>query len=109
MNDCGTSKIQAVLARAVSDDATPESILKKRGGMHVGRLEGSYAQKKILERLEEAPATTLELHEVSGSMAVATEVSALNKNLLGSGRQVVCKYKGRFAGRKIFEYELVAV
>ena len=77
------------------------------GEMHRGSIEGSKAQSAILARLEKGSATTLELHECSGSMAVSTDVSALNKNLLGSGRQVVCKYKGVFVGRKIFEYTLV--
>lgn len=82
---------------------------EKVGTMHVGRLETCVTLQKILARLERGPATTLELHEVSGSMATSTDVSALNKNLLGTGRQVLCQYKGMFAGRKVFEYSLVGL
>ena len=82
---------------------------EKRGSMHCGSIEGSHAQRTILSQLEIGPATTYQLHHISGSMAVSTDVSALNKNLLGSGRQVMCRYKGMSVGRKIFEYTLVSV
>lgn len=82
---------------------------KVKGKMHKGSIEGSYAQKMILQHLLKGPATTYQLFLASHSMSVATDVSALNANLYGRAH-IECKYTGKnMHKRKIYTYTLVGV
>ena len=76
-------------------------------GMHFGDVDSCPRLKSILGLLMSrglAGATTLEIHEISGSMAPSTDVSAIRHQ----GYVIDCKYERRTdEGKKVYRYALI--
>lgn len=79
----------------------------RKAGMHYGSIDSCPRLKAILGLLMSRGlegATTLELHEISGSMAPSTDVSAIRHQ----GYNIESKYERRTeAGSKVYRYTLL--
>ena len=75
--------------------------------MHFGSVDSCPRLKSILGLLLARGlegATTLEIHEISGSMAPSTDVSAIRHQ----GYSIDCKYERRTeTGKKVYRYALI--
>ena len=80
----------------------------RKAGMHYGDVDRCPRLKSILGLLMSrglSGATTLEIHEISGSMAPSTDVSAIRHQ----GYSIEAKYERRTdTGAKVYRYTLLA-
>lgn len=79
----------------------------RKAGMHFGSVDNCPRLKSILGLLMSRGlegATTLELHEISGSMAPSTDISAIRHQ----GYNIKATYERRTdTGAKVYRYTLV--